>query len=63
MLKISNNEAEIIRSADIIVQLGLLSDENLSLLKENQNLIGVFNPYTNKEKMKIYLKKILMFFL
>jgi len=35
---------------NIIIQLGLLSDENLSNLKENQTLVGVFNPYTNKEK-------------
>ena len=55
--EISINDAETISSANIIVQLGLLSDENLSLLKENQNLIGVFNPYTNKEKIINLSKK------
>ena len=39
-----------IKKADIIIQLGLLSDENLSNLKENQTLIGVFNPYKIKKK-------------
>ena len=29
---------KILKSADIIIQLGLLSDENLSNLKENQTL-------------------------
>ena len=56
-VKVSKNEKEIIRSADIIVQLGLLSDENLSLLNKNQTLIGVFNPHINKEKIKNLSKK------
>ena len=56
-VNISKDEKEIIRSADIIVQLGLPSDENLSLLNKNQTLIGVFNPHTNKEKVKNLSKK------
>jgi len=56
-VEISNKETEILAKADIIVQLGLLSDENLLLLKENQNLIGVFNPYANKEKIENVAKK------
>ena len=39
-------------SADIIIQLGLLSDENLSNLKANQTFIGVLNPFANKEKIE-----------
>ena len=46
-----------LKNADVIIQLGLLSDENLSNLKENQTLIGVFNPYTNKEKIENLSKK------
>jgi len=56
-VKISTNEAEILSSGDIIVQLGLLSDENLSRLNENQTLVGVFNPYINKEKIENLSKK------
>ncbi len=56
-VNISKDEKEIIRSADIIVQLGLPSDENLSLLNRNQTLIGVFNPHTNKEKIENLSKK------
>ena len=48
---ISNNEKEIINSADVIVQLGLPSDDKSSLLKENQTLIGVLNPYNNQNKI------------
>ena len=62
-VEISINETKILSKANIIIQLGLLSDENLSNLKENQTLIGVFNPYINKEKIENLVKKILMFFL
>ena len=62
-VEFSNHKTEVLSNADIIVQLGLLSDENILLLKENQTLIGVFNPYLNKEKIINLAKKILMFFL
>ena len=39
---------EIISSADIIVQLGLPIDEKSSLIKENQTLIGILNPYSKR---------------
>ena len=52
-VEVSNNESEILKSGDIIAQLSLLSDENLLNLKENQTLVGVFNPYANKEKIEI----------
>ena len=56
-VEISDNENQVLSSADIIVQLGLLSDENLLLLKEKQTLVGVFNPYINKEKIENLSKK------
>ena len=52
-----NDEKEIIINADIIVQLGLLSDDKNSLLKENQTFIGVLNPYDNKKKIDDLVKK------
>jgi H+-translocating NAD(P) transhydrogenase subunit alpha len=54
---ISKDEKEIINNADIIVQLGLPNDDKCSLLKENQTLIGVLNPYNNEEKIKKLVKK------
>ena len=54
--KISKEEKEIIKSADIIVQLGLLTEDKISLIKENQTLIGVFNAYNNKEKIENLVK-------
>ena len=53
---ISKDEKEIINSADIIVQLGLLEDNKISLIKKNQTLIGVFNPYNNKGKIENLVK-------
>ena len=54
---ISKDDKEIIINSDLIVQLGLLSDDNLKLLKQNQNIIGILNPYTNNDKLKNIAKK------
>ena len=56
-VKIFKDEKEIINSADIIVQLGLPSDDKISLIKENQTLIGVLDPYNKKEKIEDLAKK------
>jgi len=56
-VEIYKKEADVLNNANIIVQLGLLSDDNLLLLKENQNLVGVFNPHINKEKIENLSKK------
>ena len=54
---ILKDEKEIIKSADVIVQIGLLSDEKSSSLKENQTLIGILNPFNNKEKIDDLIKR------
>ena len=48
-VKFSDYEKEIIDISNIVVQLGLLPDDKSSLLKEDQTLIGVLNPYDNKK--------------
>ena len=48
----SSSDEEILKNADIIIQVGLPSDKNLEYFRENQTLIGVLNPYLNKEKIK-----------
>ncbi len=53
----SNDEEKIITNADIVVQLGLLSDDKNSFLRENQTFIGVLNPYDNREKINNLVKK------
>ena len=47
-VKISKDDSDILNSSDIIVQLGMLSDDKISKIKENQTLIGVLNPYKIK---------------
>ncbi len=56
------DDKEILNSSDIILQLGMLSEEKSSLLKEKQILIGVLDPYNNREKLeKLTKKKINIF--
>ncbi len=56
-VKISKDQNEILNTADIIIQLRLLLDEQKNILKENQTLIGVLDPYKNKEKIDSLIKK------
>ena len=44
-VKFSKDDKEILSSSDIIVQLGILPDDKISIIKESQILIGVLNPY------------------
>tara|TARA_Y100000590_G_scaffold300872_1_gene339208 strand:- start:226 stop:1314 length:1089 start_codon:yes stop_codon:yes gene_type:complete len=55
--KVFKNEKELISNSDIIVQIGLLGVDKISLLNENQTLVGALDPYNNKDKIEILLKK------
>ena len=61
-VKILKDDNEIINNADFLIQLGLLSDEKLSIVKENQILIGIFDPYNNKNKLENLVKKNIKIF-
>ncbi len=54
---IVKDEKELIMNTDILLQLGLPSDDKLSFLKENQNIIGVFDSYKNGDKLKKLVDK------
>ena len=56
-VEIIKDEKNIFDKANIVVQLGLPSDDKLSCLKDNQSLIGVLNPYLNKNKIDDLIKK------
>jgi H+-translocating NAD(P) transhydrogenase subunit alpha len=56
-VKLSSSENEIIKSADVIVQLDFPLENIISHIKEDQTIIGVFNPYSNKEKIDTLVKK------
>tara|TARA_Y100000389_G_C17429676_1_gene501758 strand:- start:714 stop:1802 length:1089 start_codon:yes stop_codon:yes gene_type:complete len=51
------DEQEILSKSDIIIQLGLLSEEHFTQLKENQILIGILDPYSNQSKIDNLIKK------
>ena len=61
-VKFLDDDKEIISLSNIIVQLGLLPDDKSSLLKEDQILIGVLNPYDNKKKLDELLNKKIKLF-
>ena len=62
-VKFSDDENEVINLSNIIVQLGLLSEDKCSLIKENKTLIGVLNPYDNKEKLMKITKPFLLWWI
>jgi NAD(P) transhydrogenase subunit alpha len=47
-----DNEEELINNSDIIIQLGLPTDEKMSLFKENLTLIGSLNTFLNKPRLE-----------
>ena len=51
------DEKNLFDKADILVQLALPSDDKLLNLKQNQSLIGVLNPFSNKQKLEDLVKK------
>ena len=48
---IFNTDREVIENSSAILQMSLISDENLNFLKKDQILIGVLNPYLNEKKL------------
>ncbi len=55
-VKIGDDDNGIIREADVILQLGFLTEDKSSLMRENQTLIGVLNPFNNQKKIEKLLK-------
>jgi len=55
-VKFFKDEKEVLDS-EIIIQLGMLSEDKTSVIRENQTIIGVLNPYNNKEKLENLAKK------
>ncbi len=43
---------KIISNSNALLQMNILSDKNLDMLKKDQILIGVLNPYINEKKLK-----------
>ncbi len=56
-VEVLETEQDVIQKSNIIIQMGILNDENLDLLEEGQILIGVLNSYINEDKLKKLSKK------
>ena len=60
--KIINDEEELLNNSNIVVQLGLPQESQLSMMNENLTLIGTFDAYQNKDDIqKFSSKKINVF--
>jgi len=49
---IVENDEEIISKSDVLIQMNILSDDNLNKLRKDQILIGVLNAHLNEKKLK-----------
>ena len=56
-VKIYNEENEIIEKSNIILQLGLVTDEICLKMKEKQIFIGSLNPFNNQDKINNLTKR------
>ena len=54
---ISQDDSKILSSSDIILQLGMLDEYKSSKLKDKQTIVGVLDPYNNKERLEKLAKK------
>ena len=61
-VKFASEDQDLVNDANIFIQHSLPSDNQLSILKSDQTLIGVFNPYENKDKLENLTKKKLNIF-
>ena len=56
-VQILNSINEVINNCNCLLQINLPEIDFIEKLRENTSLIGVFNPYGNKEKINLLLKK------
>ena len=57
--EIKEREEDILKETDAILQMNLIDNEKCEILKNNQFLIGVLNPFSNKNQIqKLIDKKI-----
>ena len=57
--EIKEREEDILKETDAVLQMNLIDNDKFEKLKSNQFLIGVLNPYSNKDEIqKLIDKKI-----
>ena len=55
-VEILDNNKDVILKSNLILQMNMLEDNEISLLKENQTLIGILDAYLNEQKLKSLAK-------
>ena len=55
--EILDDDEKVLSEANLILQMNLIDEKNFEKLKNEQIIIGVLNPYSNKEKLKKLLIK------
>ncbi len=55
--EILETEEKVLSESDAILQMNLIDNENFEKLKNDKFLIGVLNPYSNREKIQKLLDK------
>ena len=50
--EILENDTDVLSKSSVIVQVNLIEDSKLIKLNKDQSLIGILNPYSNKEKIR-----------
>ena len=61
-VEVTKGSKEVIEKSNIILQMGLLNDEKLSILRSDQIYIGVLNPHLNSDKLNLLSKKNIKLF-
>ena len=56
-VKFFNNSSEVINNSDLILKVNCPNEEDVKSLKENQIIIGMFNPSKNIVVLKKILQK------
>ncbi len=56
-VEIKNSSREVLNSCNLLIKVNNISEEEINDLKDKTIIVGMFNPYQNKEKINKILKK------
>ena len=56
-VEIKNSSKDVLNSCNLLIKVNCISNEEINNIREKTILVGMFNPSTNKNKIKEILKK------
>ena len=56
-VEIKNSSSDVLNSCNLLIKVNCISNEEINNIREKTILVGMFNPSTNKNKIKEILKK------